>query len=166
MTRKALTMAVAALAMAALPWVAAEAQEAPGPPPHRHEGGFGPGGPGGRGGPGDLAHLGRELGLTDDQKAQAEAIHTRQRETLKPLMDAARDAHEAFRQSMETDGAEAAAVGQAALAMRAAEKKLQAAHQAAFEEFKAILTPDQRTKLEQMKESRRPHGPGRPQPPQ
>ncbi len=48
--------------------------------------------------------------------------------------------------------------------MHAAEKKLRAAHDAAFEEMKAILTPEQRDKLAKMHEGRRgpggPHGPG------
>ncbi len=48
--------------------------------------------------------------------------------------------------------------------MHAAEKKLRAAHDAAFEEMKAILTPEQRDKLEKMQAggrgARGPHGPG------
>jgi Spy/CpxP family protein refolding chaperone len=152
MTRKGLTMTVAA-ALAVLPWVApARAQDPGNPPPHEREFGRGPGGPGG---PGFGPHLAEALGLSDAQKTQLEAIHTRQRETLTPLVESARQAHDAFRQAVDADNADAAAVGQAAIAMHAAEKKLQAAHEVAFEELKSILTPDQREKLEKM----HAHGP-------
>ena len=157
MTTKGRTTMMAAAAMAALSWTAAitMAQE-PSGPPHRHEfGRFGPGGPGAYGG--GMAGLADRLGLSDEQKTQAKAIFARQKETLMPLMESTRETHEAFRKALETEGADATTVGQAALAMHAAEKKLQAAHQAAFEEFKALLTPDQRTQLEQMK-TRHGHG--------
>jgi periplasmic protein CpxP/Spy len=150
---KALSMTVAAAALAVLPWaVAARAQEPMGPP---HRGEFGRG----FGGPGFGPRFAEALGLTDEQKTQIEAVHTRQRETLKPLMEAARQAHEAFRTAVEAPNADATAVGRAAIAMNAAEKKLEAAHEAAFEEIKALLTPEQRDKLDKMREQGA--GPGR-----
>jgi Spy/CpxP family protein refolding chaperone len=146
---------VAAAAFAALPWVGVvHAQEPPGPP-HGRE--FGPGGPGG---PGFGPRLAEELGLSEDQKAQLEALRGKQRETLRPLMESARQAHEAFQGALDADNADAAAIGQAALAMKAAEKKLRAAHDAAFEEMKAILTPDQAAKLEQARAQHPGPGPG------
>jgi Spy/CpxP family protein refolding chaperone len=136
----------------------AQAQGPGGPPPHDR--GFGPGF--------DHGRLAEQLGLSDQQKSQLEALHSRQRETLKPLMESARQAHEDFRSALEADGADPATVGQAALAMHAAEKKLRAAHDAAFEEMKAILTPEQRDQLAKMYEGhqgpRGPHGPGGPGP--
>jgi protein CpxP len=112
-----------------------------------------------------FGRLAEELGLSDEQKAQAEAIQARQHETVKPLMEAARAAHEAFRTALEAESPDATAVGQAALAMHAAEKKLQAAHEAGMAEIKALLTPEQREKLERMSEHRHGHGPGRPERP-
>lgn len=151
-------MMTAAAVVAALPWIGvARAQDSHGLPAHRHEfgGGFGPAfGP----------RFAEQLGLSDEQKAQIEALRARDRETLRPLMDAAREAHEAFRKALETDGTDAATVGQAALAMHAAEKKLHAAHLAAFEEIKAILTPEQRDTLEKMREQGPRHGPKAPRP--
>ena len=146
--------AVAGAALWALAWVGIAHAQGPGAPPHDRP--FGPGFGHGR--------LAEELGLSDEQKSQLEALRGRQQETLKPLAEAARQAHETFRAALEADGADAATVGQAALAMHAAEKKLRAAHEAAFEEMKAILTPEQRDKLEKMHEGRKgprgPHGPG------
>jgi protein CpxP len=163
MTRNGLTTMAAAAAMAVLPWVAtARAQEPSAPPAHEREFGHGPGGFGGPAGPGMGRHLEEALGLSDDQKTQVEAIHTRQRETMKPLMDAVRQAHDAFRQAMDAANPDAAAVGSAALALHAAEKKLQAAQEATLAEIKAILTPEQRDKLDKMRENGPGFGPGRP----
>jgi Spy/CpxP family protein refolding chaperone len=158
MTRKGVGTTVAAAVLAALPWVGiVQAQEPPGPPPGRE---FGPGAPGGPGGPGFGPRMAEELGLSDDQKAQLEALRAKQRETLRPLMESARQAHEAFQTALDADRPDATAIGQAALVMKAAEKKLRAAHDAAFEEMKAILTPEQAAKLEQARAQRKGPGPG------
>ena len=160
-------MMVAAAAVAALPWaVIGQAQEAgAAPPPHERgpRAGFGPGRPGGPGGPG-LGRLAEELGLSDEQKTQIEALRAKERESSRPLMEAARQAHEAFRAALEAEGADAATVGQAALAMNAAEKKVRAAHEAAFEEMKSLLTPEQRQKLEEAHRNGPRRGPGGPRP--
>jgi periplasmic protein CpxP/Spy len=154
MTRKTLAMTVAAAAMAALSWAGVGyAQDPAGPPRHEHGAGFGPGRPGGPG----LGRLAEELGLSDEQKSQLEALRTRQRGVLEPLMQSARQAHEAFRAALETESPDATAVGQAAIAMNAAEKKVRAAHDAAFEEMKSILTPEQQKKLDETRD----HGPRR-----
>ena len=158
MSGKSLLMMVAAAAVAAWPWAGlAQAQDPPAPP-RGHE--FGPGRPGGPGGPGIGPRFAEELGLSDEQKAQLEALRTKQRETLRPLMESARQAHEAFQTALDADNPDAAAVGQAALAMKAAEKKLRAAHDAAFEEMKAILTPEQAAKLDQVQAQHKGPGPG------
>ena len=155
MTRKGLMMTVAAAALAALPWVGVVRAQEPARPPHGRE--FGPGGPGG---PGFGPRLAEELGLSDDQKAQLEALRGKQREALRPLMESARQAHETFQTALDAESADATAIGQAALAMKAAEKKLRAAHDAAFEEMKAILTPEQAAKLEQARAQHKGPGPG------
>jgi len=158
MSRKNVLTAVAAAAVAALPWAGlAQAQDPPAPP-HGHE--FGPGRPGGPGGPGFGPRLAEELGLSDDQKAQLDALRTKQRETLRPLMESARQAHEAFQAALDADNADAPTIGRAALAMKAAEKKLRAAHETAFEEMKAILTAEQVAKLDQVRAQHKGPGPG------
>ena len=158
MSRKTLLMMVAATAVAACPWAGlAQAQDPPAPP-RGHE--FGPGRPGGPGGPGIGPRFAEELGLSDEQKAQLEALRTKQRETLRPLMESARQAHDAFQTALDADNADAAAIGQAALAMKAADNKLRAAHKAAFEEMKAILTPEQAAKLDQVQAQHKGPGPG------
>jgi Spy/CpxP family protein refolding chaperone len=172
MTRRGLTMALAAtLALATIAVARAQDPDMPPPPGPEPHGWFVPG----PGGPGRGPHGGRfaeELGLTDDQKAQMESLRKKNQETLKPLADAAREAHEAFRAAMDGDNPDPAAVGQAALAMRSAEKALRAAHEASFEQMKSILTQEQRDKLDAKRKEHqlrgprgdrgdRPHPPGR-----
>jgi Spy/CpxP family protein refolding chaperone len=143
-------MAMAAAALAALAWGGkARAQEPPAPP-RGHESG-----PGRPGAPGFGPRLAEELGLSDDQKTQLEALRAKQREALRPLMESARQAHEAFQAALDADNADAATIGQAALAMKAAEKTLHAAHDAAFAEMKAILNPEQIAKLEEVRAQRK-----------
>jgi len=154
MSTKRVMASVSGAALAALGWAAmAQAQGPGGPGPHDREfgRGFGPG-----------PRFAEALGLSDDQKAQLEALRAKQREAMKPLLDTVRQAHEALRQTMEADSPDPATVGQAALALHAAEKKLRAAHEASFSDVKAILTPEQQAKLEQMKEKGPHRGPGGP----
>jgi len=138
---------VVAVALVALASVAGA--QGPGPRGRR------PGEDGGRPGFGPSAE---RLGLSDDQKAQWQAIHEKSREAMKPLFESARQAHKAFQSALEAPNPDATAVGQAALAMHAAEKKLHEAQQASFDEMKSILTPEQREKLEQAR-GRGPDGP-------
>jgi Spy/CpxP family protein refolding chaperone len=140
MMRKRVVARVVAVAMVALGWGAAARAQGPGGPPH---------GPGFRPGP----RLAEELGLSEEQRAQVEALHAKNRETLQPLMETAQAAREAFQQALEVEGAEPATVGRAALAMRAAEKKLRAAHEAVFEQMKSILTPEQRDTLDKLEKA-------------
>ena len=111
----------------------------------------------GPGGPPPMDRMLDRLGLTDDQKAAVQAVHEKNQDTLRPLGEAARHAHEAFQKALDTE-ADAGKVGQLALAMNAAQKKFDAARKAEMDEIKAILTPEQREKFEQAMQ----RGPGRP----
>jgi Spy/CpxP family protein refolding chaperone len=140
MIRKRVT--ATAVVLAAAGWLGAAQLDRPdGPPPREFGPGFGRG-------PGPLARL----GLSAEQRAQLDALQEKQREASRPLFEAAREAHEAFREALEAADPDPLTVGQAALAMHAAEQKARAAHEAAFEALKAILTPEQRAKLEQARE--------------
>ncbi len=163
------TLTVAMLAAASFGWISLAAAQGPEGGHMRHPGG--PGGPGfGPGGPGGprMGMMAEHLGLSDDQKAQWKAIHEKERATAEPLMKAVGEAKAAFDQALESETADAATVGQAAIAMRNAHRKMEAQHHATFEAVKAILTPEQLAKLEEMEtHMRRPgpdgHGRGRPQ---
>src|SRR5882762_10423111 len=94
-------VAVAAAALSALAWVGMAHAQGPGAPPHDRP--FGPGFAHGR--------LAEELGLSDEQKSQLEALRSRQQETLQPLAETARQAHQGFRSALEAEGADPATVG-------------------------------------------------------
>ncbi len=161
------TLTITALAVATFGWIAVAAAQGPGEGHMRRPGGpggrgFGPGGPGGPGGP-PIEMIAERLGLTDDQKAQWKALHEKAREEGQPLMKAAGDAKEAFDKALEADKADPLAVGQAAIAMKSARDRVEAHHKATMESAKAILTPEQAAKLEEMqKRMMRGPGPGGP----
>ena len=154
------TLTVATLAIATFGWIATAAAQGPEGGHMRHGGGpGGPGfGPGGKGGP-PVEMIAERLGLSDEQKAQWKAIHEKARETGEPLMKAAGASKEAFDKALEAENADAATVGQAAIAMKAARSQVAAHHKATMDAVKAILTPEQAAKFEQM-QKRRMRGPG------
>lgn len=162
------TIKIATIAIASLGWIASATAQGPGqhmrrPGPGGPGGpGFGPGGPGGPGGP-QMEMMAEHLGLSDEQKTQIKAIHEKTRETVEPLMKAAGDAHQAFDTALNAENADAAKVGQAALAMRSADRRIEAQHKAAMDSVKALLTPEQAAKLDEMQKHMRRPGPGGPQ---
>ncbi len=159
------TLTVATLAIATFGWIAAAAAQGPGGGHMRHGGGHGgPGfGPGGKGAP-PIEMIAERLGLSDEQKAQWKAIHEKAREAGQPLMKAAGASKEAFDKALEAKNADAATVGQAAIAMKAARSQVEAHHKATMDATKAILTPEQAAKFGEMqKHMMRGPGPGAPQ---
>ena len=157
------TLTLTTLALATFGWVSLAAAQGPGGGHMRRGGGpggpgFGPEGPGGPGRP-RIGMVAEHLGLSDQQKEQWKVIHEKARETGEPLMKAAHEAKQAFDQALEAENAQAIAVGQAALAMRAARDKMEAHGKATHEAVKAILTPEQLAKMEEFEKNHR--GPGR-----
>jgi Spy/CpxP family protein refolding chaperone len=152
------TLTVATLAIATFGWISVAAAQGPGGGPMRHGGGpgFGPGGPGGP----PIERIAERLGLSDEQKAQWMAIHETARTTGEPLMKAAGAAKEAFDKALATDNADPAAIGQAAIAMKNARTQLEAHHKATMDAAKAILTPEQAAKFDEMQKNMGPQGQG------
>jgi Spy/CpxP family protein refolding chaperone len=138
------TLTAAAVVLAAVGWLGVARAERPEGPPRGRE--FGPGfGP-------DAGMWAERLHLSEEQRAQIEALWENDRQATRPLFEAARETHEAFREALEAPNPDPTAVGQAALAMRAADRKVRAAREAGLEAIKAILTPEQRERLEQGRE--------------
>ena len=117
--------------------------------------GFGPGGFGmGRGGPGGPGFPLRQLDLTDAQREQVKAIFKQQAGPLQERMQAARSAQQELRalalspnfdSGRARDFADTAARAQADIAVMRAES---------LSKVVALLTPEQRAKLEQKRERR------------
>jgi Spy/CpxP family protein refolding chaperone len=155
------SLALVAMAAATLGWVSTATAQGPDGGHMRHPGG--PGGPGfaqrGPGGP-PIDRIAEHLGLSDEQKAEWKTIHENARTAGEPLMKAAGEAKEAFDKALESENPNPAAVGQAAIAMRNAHRAVEAHHKAAMDAAKAILTPEQLAKMEEMEKRMGRRGPG------
>ncbi|HEY0405190.1 MAG TPA: Spy/CpxP family protein refolding chaperone [Pyrinomonadaceae bacterium] len=109
-----------------------------------------------RGGPGEgrghqmggMMRALRELDLTEAQQQQARAIIERAAESTKPQREALRQLHEQFEQGAPSSEANAERAKQLSGEIREAMQK-------AHTEILSLLTPEQRAKLEQMKQERK-----------
>ena len=146
------TFGISALATAVLLTSAAIvlSQQPQTPPP---PGGFGPGfgrGPGAPGGPGEgfgpFGPIGRDLNLTDDQKAQIKNIQDSFRASDQALFDQLRTLHE--NQTDPINGAfDEAAVRSAAEARAKVQVELEVSHAKMMSQIFSVLTPEQKAQL-------------------
>ena len=138
----------------------------PAPPP---PGGFGPGfpPPGGPRGPrqgfGPFGPIGRELNLTDDQKAQIKKIQDSFRESDKALFDQMRALHQSEPDPMSGTFDEAA-VRAAAEARAKIQIELEVSHAKMMSQIGAVLTADQKAQLTARRQQFERQGPPPPPP--
>jgi len=133
----------------------------PGPPPGPMGPGFrgGPGGPGGpREGFGQFGPFGRELNLTDDQKAQIKKIQDSFRDADKALFDQMRALHEKQGDPMSGTFDEAA-VRAAAEARAKIQIELEVSHAKMMSQIFGLLTADQKAQLAAHHEEMKRMGP-------
>lgn len=138
-------------------------------------GGRGPRERGFHGGPGGpprdgLGPLGRDLNLSDDQKAQIKKIRDSFEESTKALRDQLRTQHESQPDPLGGGAFDEAAVRTAAQARAAVQIELEVAHARMASQIFSVLTPEQKTQLaakrQQFEQRRRdreaqhPHDPG------
>jgi Spy/CpxP family protein refolding chaperone len=112
----------------------------------------GPGGPGGRGGRfgGGPMALGLDpRDLTDAQRDQIKAIHERHAASMKPIMDQVQAARKALDDNILAGGGNARAL---ALEVGKAEGDLAFANAQIQTEILAVLTPEQRQKMQQRRQ--------------
>jgi Spy/CpxP family protein refolding chaperone len=117
----------------------------------------------GRGQGQDGQRIAKYLGLTDEQVATWKTLHEQQRTEMQPLWDEGRKLHEALKASLDAPKPDPTTVGKATLALKAHREKMKASHEAFEAKLVAILTPEQKTKWDAMKElrgMRGPQGPG------
>lgn len=93
-----------------------------------------------------------QLGLTDAQQTQLKQIRETNRETLRPLMEEMHAKRQEVRQLSSGATFDEALVRQKLTEMVDTETKLMAAQFRIHQEMLAVLTPEQKTKLEQMRE--------------
>jgi len=134
-----------------------------GPPPGPFGGGF-RGGPGGPGGPREgLGPFGRDLNLTDDQKAQIKTIQDSFRESDKALFDQMRALHQSEPDPMSGTFDEAA-VRAAAEARAKIQIELEVSHAKMMSLIGAVLTADQKAQLTARRQQFERQGPPPPPP--
>ena len=121
-----------------------------------HDGGHGEGGP-------RMMHHGgmayvHELGLSEDQKEAAKQIHEEIWAKAKPLMEQHHEQFEEIHALLDAGNANPTEIGQKAIAAHATMKQVHALHEEGMERFKALLTEEQKEKLEALeKENPGPH---------
>lgn len=119
-----------------------------GPQGPRGGGGGFHGGPGGHGGPHDgLGPLGRDLNLTDEQKAQIKKITDSFAESTKALHDQLHALHESQPDPFSGAAFDEGAVRAAAEARAKVEVELEVAHARIMSQIFNVLTPEQKAKL-------------------
>ena len=107
---------------------------------------MGPGGPMGL-----LPMLGRQLELTDAQRDQVKAIADSHKDEWQSLATRARSAHQALEQAVMGDSIDEGLIRQKSADVAAVEADMAVARAHAYAEVLQILTPDQKTKLNELK---------------
>lgn len=122
--------------------------------------GPGPGGPGGVGGPGRPGFE-RALQLTEAQQESIKSLREKEREAIKPIADQIQPLRGKLREALEA-GSDATTVGQLVLDTHGLEKQIQEVRKSYHDQFVALLTAEQKEKLETLESLM---GPGRGQGP-
>jgi Spy/CpxP family protein refolding chaperone len=103
----------------------------------------------------------RALDLTEDQKASLKSIMQEEREASEPQREQVRAVRQQIRQLLDSGKADPAEVGRLTIQAHTLGQQLREQHKRAFERFEAQLTPEQKAKLDQMKQEREQRGFGR-----
>jgi periplasmic protein CpxP/Spy len=103
----------------------------------------------------------RALDLTEEQKASFKSIMDEQRKNSEPQRQQMQALRDQIRQQLDGGKADATKVGQLTIQAHTLGLQLREQHKRAFEKFEALLTAEQKAKLDQMKEERGKRGFGR-----
>jgi Spy/CpxP family protein refolding chaperone len=92
----------------------------------------------------------KELDLTEEQKTAARQLHEDVMDRIEPLMEQHRAQMEEIHGLLDADNANATQIGQKMIAAHAIHEQMKAAHDEVHEKFVALLTEEQRAKLEKL----------------
>ena len=101
---------------------------------------------------GHMDQMAEKLGLTEDQKEAAKKIHEEARNRSEPLMEQHHEQMEEIHSLLDAGTANATEIGEKMIAAHATGKQLRAVHEETKASFAALLTSEQRAKLEEMEE--------------
>lgn len=93
-----------------------------------------------------------QLDLTENQKAEVRRIMDARRPTFEALQARIQEDAQALRETADGSSPDPAAVGAAYLRVQADREALRAEKRAAMDQVRTILTPEQREKLDSMRE--------------
>ena len=144
--RKAVLGSLGALALASASAYAVGAPEAGGRPGRTQ-------GRGEWGGPMRMGMMGA-LNLTEEQRASFKQIVEEQHQAQQPLRQQERELREQIRQQLDGGNADPTTIGQLTIQAHALGKQLHESRAALMERFEALLTPEQKARLEQLKSER------------
>ena len=99
-----------------------------------------------------MSHIADELGLTPEQKEEAKQIHEAVFEKAKPVMEQHHAQMEEIESLLDSGKVTAQEIGTKVIAAHATRKQLEAIHEDAMAQFKALLNDEQKAKLEKMHE--------------
>lgn len=164
-TIRAATIAIALLALLAVPAITIAA-------PHRHGHG-----PHGEPGPGEMMRMiADRLDMTEEQRAQVRELHEQHREAMQAQREQLREAQRQLADQIHAATLDEGAIRNAAATVAALKADHAVAKAALHQEVRALLTPEQREQFSEMQERHRermeegkgfrgrgghgPHGPG------
>ena len=101
----------------------------------------------------------QELGLNDEQKEAAKQIHEEIWAKVEPIAEQHHQQFEEIHALLDAGNANATEIGQKMIAAHATMKQVEALHEEGMERFKALLTEEQKAKLETL-EKEHPSGHG------
>lgn len=99
-----------------------------------------------------MSHIADMLDLTQEQQDAAKQIHEAAFEKAKPVMEQHHAQMEEIESLLDAGKATAQEIGTKVIAAHATRKQLEAIHEDAMTQFKALLTDEQKAKLEKMEE--------------
>jgi Spy/CpxP family protein refolding chaperone len=146
--RKTFVGSLGALALAAASAYAAAAPEAEGARGRRH----------GRHEWGMAAHMARALDLTEEQRASFKQVLQETAKAQEPLRQQERELRQQIRQQLEGGSPDATAIGQLTIQAHGLAKQRRESWKGVTERLEGLLTPEQKTKLEEMKSRREERG--------
>ena len=98
--------------------------------------------------------LSRILDLTDEQNEKVNSLREAARASVQALREERRERQKQLKAALDMDTSDPLRVGELVLANRDGRKKMRALYESNRESFRAILTEEQLTKLEERKDRR------------
>jgi Spy/CpxP family protein refolding chaperone len=96
------------------------------------------------------SHFAEELGLNAEQKESAKQLHEELMAKAEPVMEQHHQQMKEIHELLDAGNVNATDIGQRMIAAHATRKQLETIHEDGMERFKALLTEEQREKLEKL----------------